>query len=98
MSNVIEKFGVKIVRNPPEENLTELGVRKWTKWNCPPSKFGWTYGNKETCYILEGKVKISLYGKEESVEIAAGDLVVFPKGLTCTWDVLVAVDKHYNCG
>jgi len=32
MSNVIEKFGVKIVRNPPEENLTELGVRKWTKY------------------------------------------------------------------
>lgn len=78
--------------------LSVTCILMYNRWNCPPSKFGWTYGNKETCYILEGKVKISLYGKEESVEIAAGDLVVFPKGLTCTWDVLVAVDKHYNCG
>lgn len=27
----IEKSGVKIVRNPPESKLTELGVRSWPK-------------------------------------------------------------------
>ena len=35
-------------------------------------------------------------GSRECVEFGAGDLVVFPKGLSCTWDVVVGVDKHYN--
>lgn len=32
----------------------------------------------------------------EFVEFGAGDLVTIPKGLSCTWDVSVAVDKHYK--
>ncbi|WVY96229.1 hypothetical protein V8G54_028380 [Vigna mungo] len=90
MTTVIEKLGIKIERNPPESKLTQLGVRKW------PNKFPWTYEAKETCYLLEGKVKVFPSGSNESVEIAAGDLVVFPKGMSCTWDVSVGVDKHYK--
>ncbi|KAI4375191.1 hypothetical protein MLD38_013094 [Melastoma candidum] len=96
MATTIEKLGIKIERNPPETRLSELGVRKWPKWGCPPSNFPWTYSSKETCYLLEGKVKVTPDGATEAVEIAAGDLVVFPKGMSCTWDVSVAVDKHYN--
>lgn len=66
------------------------------RWGCPPSKFPWTYSAKETCYLLEGKVKVYPDGAEEPVEITAGDLVEFPKGMSCTWDVAVGVDKHYN--
>ncbi|CAJ2666929.1 unnamed protein product [Trifolium pratense] len=91
MSNVTEKLGIKIERNPSEEKLTQLGVR----WSCSPSKFPWTYDSKETCYLLEGKVKVTPSGANESVEFGAGDLVVFPKGMSCTWDVSVAVNKHY---
>ena len=32
----------------------------------------------------------------ESVKFGAGDLVIIPKGLSCTWDVSVSVDKHYK--
>ncbi|XP_027366725.1 uncharacterized protein LOC113872996 [Abrus precatorius] len=96
MTTVIEKLGIKIERNPPESKLTQLGVKQWPKWGCPPSKFPWTYEAKETCYLLEGKVKVTPSGENESVEIAAGDLVVFPKGMSCTWDVSVGVDKHYK--
>ncbi|WCJ29021.1 RmlC-like cupins superfamily protein [Euphorbia peplus] len=95
-SITIEKSGVKIVRDPPDSQLTQLGVRSWPKWGCEPSKFPWTYSAKETCYLLEGKVKVYPDGSDEGVEIGAGDLVVFPKGMSCTWDVSVAVDKHYN--
>ncbi|XP_038889944.1 uncharacterized protein LOC120079700 [Benincasa hispida] len=97
-SMATETLGIKVEKNPPESKLTELGVRKWPKWGCGPSKFPWTYSDKETCYLLEGKVKVTPAGSEESVEIGAGDLVVFPKGMSCTWDVSVAVDKHYNFG
>ncbi|KAJ8442838.1 hypothetical protein Cgig2_016304 [Carnegiea gigantea] len=96
MSTTIEKLGVKIERNPPESRLSELGVRQWPKWGCPPSKFPWTYDAKETCYLLQGKVKVYPEGSNEAVEIGAGDLVVFPKGMSCTWDVSEAVNKHYN--
>ncbi|KAI9112084.1 hypothetical protein K1719_016980 [Acacia pycnantha] len=95
-SMTIEKLGIKIERNPPEDKLTQLGVKQWPKWGCPPSKFPWTYEAKETCYLLEGKVKVTPSGSNEAVEVGAGDLVVFPKGMSCTWDVSVGVDKHYK--
>lgn len=67
------------------------------RWGCPPSKFPWEYTSKETCYLLEGKVKVFPDGHgDEFVEIGPGDLVEFPKGMKCTWDVTVAVDKHYK--
>ncbi|XP_062185807.1 uncharacterized protein LOC133889305 [Phragmites australis] len=92
-----EKLGVRVERNPPESRLSELGVRQWPKWGCEKSRFPWTYSAKETCYLLQGKVKVYPEGHgEEFVEIAAGDLVVFPKGMSCTWDVAEAVDKHYK--
>ncbi|XP_047978186.1 uncharacterized protein LOC125220092 [Salvia hispanica] len=95
MATETEKLGIKIVKNPPESKLSELGVRSWPKWGCPPSNFPWTYSAKETCYLLKGKVKVYPEGSKEAVEIGAGDLVVFPKGMSCTWDVSEAVDKHY---
>ncbi|KAK9699739.1 hypothetical protein RND81_08G192900 [Saponaria officinalis] len=96
MSTTIEKLGVRVEQNPTESTLSELGVLQWPKWGCPPSKFPWTYEAKETCYLLQGKVKVYPDGSSEPVEIGAGDLVVFPKGMKCTWDVSEAVDKHYK--
>ncbi|KAK9699736.1 hypothetical protein RND81_08G192600 [Saponaria officinalis] len=96
MSTTIEKLGVRVDKNPTESTLSVLGVLQWPKWGCPPSKFPWTYEAKETCYLLQGKVKVYPDGSSEPVEIGAGDLVVFPKGMKCTWDVSEAVDKHYK--
>ncbi|XP_020591945.1 uncharacterized protein LOC110032612 [Phalaenopsis equestris] len=93
----MEKLGIIVERNPPESKLLELGVKQWPKWGCPPSKFPWTYSAKETCYFLEGRVKVYPEGcGDEYVEIKAGDFVVFPEGMTCTWDVSETVDKHYD--
>ncbi|XVE63238.1 hypothetical protein DITRI_Ditri07aG0003900 [Diplodiscus trichospermus] len=95
-SMATEKLGIKVENNPPESKVSQLGVRQWPKWGCPPSKFPWTYSSKETCYLLEGKVKVYPDGSKDFVEIGAGDLVEFPKGMSCTWEVSVAVDKHYK--
>lgn len=48
--------------------------------------------------MLKGKVKAYTKGSSSSeyVEFGAGDLVTIPKGLSCTWDVSVAVDKYYK--
>lgn len=35
-------------------------------------------------------------GSEDYVEFGAGDLVVFPNKMSCTWEVSETVDKHYQ--
>jgi len=62
-------------------------------WGCGVSEFDWHYDSEETCLIIEGKVTVSYDGG--SVSIAAGDYVVFPKGLSCVWKVSKPVRKHY---
>ncbi|CAA7390589.1 unnamed protein product [Spirodela intermedia] len=89
-------LGIVVERNPPESRLLELGVRSWPKWGCPPGSFPLKFEAEETCYLLRGKVKAFTKGSSDFVEFGAGDLVVIPKGLSCTWEVSVAVDKHYK--
>jgi uncharacterized cupin superfamily protein len=82
------------VNKPSSEQ--EAACKSWPIWRSEPSTFEWTYTDKETCLLLEGKVTVS--DGKDSVNFSAGDLVVFPKGLTCTWNVQEAVVKHYNFG
>eukprot|EP01018_Ginkgo_biloba_P016317 Gb_08668 [translate_table: standard] len=65
-------------------------------WGCPPGRFPLTFDAEQTCYLVKGKVKAYPKGSSEYIEFGAGDLAVFPKGLSCTWDVCIAVDKHYK--
>ena len=53
-------------------------------------------GEQEICYFLEGGVTVET--KEESVTFGKGDLVTFPQGLSCTWNIKRAVKKHYKFG
>jgi len=61
------------------------------------SNFPWTYEDKEICYLLEGDVIVTPDGGEP-VQIGKGDLVTFPAGMSCTWDILTPVRKHYRFG
>ncbi|MFH1790874.1 MAG: cupin domain-containing protein [Candidatus Omnitrophota bacterium] len=86
-----------LVEKPSKEKLAKMGVSSWPIWEKEKSKFDWHYDDKETCYILEGKVTVT--GKDgQRVNFAAGDLVVFPSGLSCVWEIHEPVRKHYNFG
>tara|TARA_Y100001968_G_scaffold308299_1_gene326922 strand:+ start:1100 stop:1321 length:222 start_codon:yes stop_codon:yes gene_type:complete len=63
----------------PEITVKELGIKNWPVW---------------TCFLLEGEVTVTLNGAEP-VMFGVGDLVVFPAGMDCKWDVHQAVRKHY---
>ncbi|XP_054788115.1 uncharacterized protein LOC129293976 [Prosopis cineraria] len=93
-----EIFGVKIEKNPLQSKLTELGVSTWSTWEGGPTKIPWSFKAKETMYLLKGRVKVTVdgHGDDGSFEIGGGDLVVFPKGMNITWEVIEAVKKHYN--
>ena len=82
---------------PSQARLAELGVEGWSPWECEPSTFDWEYGDDETCYVLEGQVRVKTPAGEE-VEFGAGDLVRFPKGLKCTWEVVRKIRKVYRFG
>lgn len=85
------------VEKATKEKLDSLGIDKWSPWECEPSTFDWEYDEAETCYILEGKVKVKTESGEE-VEINKGDLATFPKGLKCTWNVINKIRKVYKFG
>ncbi|MEA3346606.1 MAG: cupin domain-containing protein [Candidatus Auribacterota bacterium] len=88
---------IKISRNPPGEELEKMGVFNWPVWEKEASKFPWHYDAKETCYILEGEVTVTPKDGKP-VSFSKGDLVIFPEGMDCTWDIQKAVRKHYNFG
>jgi uncharacterized cupin superfamily protein len=82
-----------IVRKPTDQEKKTCSI--WPTWTCPPSAFDYEYDSRETCLIIEGKVTVS--GADgKSVNFAAGDFVIFPEGLKCTWTVHQGVRKYYN--
>ena len=88
---------ITVEHNPSEAQLKEQGVLDWPTWTKEASKFPWSYDSKETCYFLEGDVVVTPDGGEP-VEIGKGDLVTFPAGMSCTWNIRKAVKKHYSFG
>lgn len=74
----------------------ESDASLFCRWGCPPGKFSLKFDAEETFYLLRGKVRAYTKGCSECVEFGARDLVTIPKGISCTWDVSVAVDKYYK--
>ncbi|MBA3695191.1 MAG: cupin domain-containing protein [Methylotenera sp.] len=87
-----------IVEKPSAEKLAALGVTKWPTWSKEVSQFSWTFSTQEIAYILEGEVTIQPNDGSGDVSFTAGDLVTFPAGLSCTWNVKKALRKHYQLG
>ena len=88
---------IVIEKNPSKHRLHELNVLNWPIWTKEVSKFPWRYEEQEICYFLEGDVIVKP-DDENPVRVGKGDLVTFPKGLSCSWDILKDVKKHYNFG
>jgi uncharacterized cupin superfamily protein len=84
-------------KKPTDEELRDLDVKSWGTWSKEESTFPWSYDDTETCYILDGKAEVTCEDGEK-VEFEKGDLVQFPKGLKCEWNVKKKIRKHYNFG
>lgn len=84
------------VKKPTKKELDALRVESWSPWECEPSTFDWTYDDEETFYVYEGKVRVKTPSGE--VAFGKGDLVTFPKGMTCTWTVEETIRKRYRSG
>ncbi len=85
------------VEKPSKETLDKLKVFSWPIWEKEKSKFDWHYDEQEICYFLKGQVTVSTKDGK-SVSFGKGELVTFPQGLSCTWEVKEGVRKHYKFG
>jgi len=63
-------------------------------WEKEPSEFPYEYDQEETFYVVEGKAVVKT--DTDEVEFGAGDVVIMPKGLKCTWKILEKIKKHYR--
>jgi len=88
---------ITVEHAPSEARLKELGVNSWPTWSKEISKFPWSYSEQEVAYVLEGEVVVTPNGGEP-VSFGAGDLVTFPSGMSCTWEVKKPLRKHYRFG
>ncbi|WP_321323653.1 cupin domain-containing protein [Thiomicrorhabdus sp.] len=88
-------MNIEIISQPSEQQLAELGVLDWPIWEKEASSFPWTYDMKEVCYILQGLVTVTPE-QGDAVTIKAGDLVTFPRGMVCHWDIAEDIRKHYQ--
>jgi len=82
------------VEKATPEKLEVLDVSSWSPWECEPSEFDWEYSQNERAYVKEGYVIV--HTGQGEVTITAGDLVLFPKGLRCRWEIKETVRKVYR--
>lgn len=88
---------IKINHQPTRSELDAMGVFSWPVWQKEASEFPWYYEEAETCYFLEGTVRVTPNGGAP-VSMGKGDLVTFPAGMRCQWHIEAAVSKHYLFG
>lgn len=88
---------ITVEHNPDSSRLDALGVSSWPTWSKEVSTFPWTYSDQEVAYVLEGEVIVTPKGGDP-VKFGKGDLVTFPAGMACTWEVKQPLRKHYRFG
>ncbi len=56
---------------------------KLVVWECTPGRFEWHYAKDEIVFVLSGEAVIR--DQQGERRFAAGDVVYFPAGSSCTW-------------
>ncbi len=88
---------ITIEHNVTPIKLDVLFVDDWPVWSRDNGEFDWTYEQKETCYIIEGKAIVTPENADP-ITIETGDMVFFPQGLKCHWQILESIEKNYRLG
>ena len=53
------------------EQAEKDGITSWPIWTCGVSEFDWEYSDRESCFLLEGQVKVKT--DWETVNFGPGD-------------------------
>ncbi|MET0452358.1 MAG: cupin domain-containing protein [Mycobacterium sp.] len=84
------------------EPMATHGLEVWVDgdssagiWQCTPGPSHWTLATNEVIYLVAGRMTVTPDGGEASV-VGIGDVAVFPKGWTGTWEIHQTVRKVYS--
>ena len=95
----LEDWGPLEEATGPE--MTTRGVDLWVDgplpggiWECTPGPSYWTQDEHEVIHLVAGRMTVTPDGGEPT-ELGAGDMAVFPKGWSGTWDIHETVRKVY---
>jgi uncharacterized cupin superfamily protein len=84
------------------EEMATHGVELWVDgeasagiWQCGPGPSRWTLETNEVIYLVAGRMTVTPEGGEPA-GIGVGDMAVFPKGWTGTWELHETVRKVYS--
>ena len=69
-----------IRREPSGDGILQTGL-----FMAQPSVCRWVFEGDETIYVIEGEVRIDFVESGETVELTAGDIGSFPKGVDAIW-------------
>jgi uncharacterized protein len=83
------------------EEMQTAGLTLWEEgeqssgiWECTAGPSHWTLETHEFVHLLTGRMTVTPDGGE-SVELGAGDTMLFPKGWSGTWDIAETLRKVY---
>jgi uncharacterized cupin superfamily protein len=81
--------------------MATAGVTLWEDgdasagiWECEAGPSHWTLETHEVIHLVAGRMTVTPDGGEP-VEIGAGDVAVFPRGWSGSWDIHETVRKVY---
>ena len=87
-----------IIKSPCSASIIiQYGIKSWPIWESESGNFLFNYNEKEICLIIEGEANIKT-DAGESYFIKSGDLVEFPSGLSCKWQITKRIKKHFRLG
>ncbi|MGD2118078.1 MAG: cupin domain-containing protein [Chromatiales bacterium] len=86
---------ILVEHNATPMKLEVMGVYDWPIWRKEASTFDWTYDQQETCYIVRGEFSVTPEGGQAQ-HFKRGDLITFPAGMKCVWQITKDVEKHYD--
>jgi len=84
-----------MLKNPLRKNCLNSVLKSWPVWTKEISEFQWEYDEKETCYILEGKMVVTPENGKP-VSFGKGDACHLSERIKMHWKINSPVRKHYK--
>lgn len=82
--------------------MSTSGLEVWVSddqsagiWECTPGPSRWTLDTNEVVQVVHGRMTVTP-DHGEPTELMAGDMAVFPRGWTGTWEIHETVRKIYT--